>query len=418
MRTNRALPLFALILLCSAGNTFAQAVSPLVIADAHSRQLQSTYLKQLEVAGQKASALKFPYHFYLNHKLDISEKQQQNDPSASIQFENFRGEQVLAITGNYYASYSATLMNQNQRVRQTFEDVILPILKVTAPEFGRDVPFAAFAMEISHHVRQKVLGVETEGVENILLVLPRSATEHLIAANSVDGQQSALLEGAIYLDGEPIPLWLGGDEAPQPVKDAYLQRLGPSNADSTETAGADSAMTNSPMQPEAQLDPTFSAEHETSTARIGDLQNEYRDPLNLLVAQLDPQAHFVKYAPPVFIALHGCIFLQLSTTATLAPGVHGSRYQLAALAFDENISQLIRPTLKFIPVPDFEGIDFSATVTAGDQVEAVEYVIPFSKLRCIRDYDCTVQQALNSSLILINGERVDLNLERDEAGLH
>jgi len=92
---------------------------------------------------------------------------------------------------------------------------------------------------------------------------------------------------------------------------------------------------------------------------------------------------------------------------------------MAALAFDQHISHMLRPVSRYFhDNPQFEGIDFSTTVRPGTQSnpESVEFVVPFSALACYEKYDCTGQELINRSVVLINGERVTLDLQRAEAG--
>ena len=62
---------------------------------------------------------------------------------------------------------------------------------------------------------------------------------------------------------------------------------------------------------------------------------------------------------------------------------------------------------------DFDGIVFSSTVTAAS--ESIEFFFPLSELRRYAEYDLTGQQLINSGLVLINGERVGLELQSAEA---
>ncbi len=59
--------------------------------------------------------------------------------------------------------------------------------------------------------------------------------------------------------------------------------------------------------------------------------------------ELDSQAHFVSYAPPKFVAFRQGIYLELSLNSTLPASAAGSRYKLAATAFDDHVAHLIRP---------------------------------------------------------------------------
>jgi hypothetical protein len=60
----------------------------------------------------------------------------------------------------------------------------------------------------------------------------------------------------------------------------------------------------------------------------------------------------------------------------------------------------------------------STTVTAGGagagNWEAVEFFFPLSLLRCYQNYDCTGQQLIDGGTVLVNGERVSLDLQAAE----
>lgn len=57
----------------------------------------------------------------------------------------------------------------------------------------------------------------------------------------------------------------------------------------------------------------------------------------------------------------------------------------------------------------------SSEVKDNASAEAVEFVMPMAAMRCYEQYDCTGQQLLNSGIVLINGERVGLDLQVAEA---
>lgn len=134
--------------------------------------------------------------------------------------------------------------------------------------------------------------------------------------------------------------------------------------------------------------------------------------------ELDPQAHFVAYASQSFVAFRQGIYLELSLNTTLPESAGGSRYKLAAMAFDDHVAHLIRPTLAYFKEESkFDGISFSTTVhlaglsPAAGKIEAVEFFFPFAALRCYEKYDCTGQQLVDTGAVLINGERVALDLQ-------
>jgi len=67
---------------------------------------------------------------------------------------------------------------------------------------------------------------------------------------------------------------------------------------------------------------------------------------------------------------------------------------VAALAFDQHVAHLIRPTLAGLKTrPVFDGIDFSTSVRIPGKetsVAAVEFIFPTAALLCYERYECTV----------------------------
>jgi hypothetical protein len=52
----------------------------------------------------------------------------------------------------------------------------------------------AFAIEVSHHVKQKVIGVVEERPENVTIIIPVLAGQKLVDAKAADLKQSAIME--------------------------------------------------------------------------------------------------------------------------------------------------------------------------------------------------------------------------------
>jgi len=444
--------LVSAICLLSSLLACGQVAAPLEIKDPHARLLQQKYLPQLKAVAEQVRDLSFPYPFSLNRVLDVEPQQKGTAPQAGIRFDHFRGQTVLEMTGNYYASYSAELMSRNRRARKTFTDVMLPLLKAAAPQLSNDVPFQAFGFEISHHVRSSVLGVPGENYENFVLLLPRVAAERLVAAPDDAAAQSALLEGEAYLNGEPITLWMSDDGDPQPSLPRPRDRaaVADSSLAAPQLAGLqqDNVLVATPGPPAspgfglagrgvpgrrhlAGADVSAAADgndavgaaptstlHDSSPEALRRLQLAYGEKLSRMTQELASQAHFVAYAPPAFIPFRHGSYLEISVTTDLPGNSAGSQYRLAALAFDRHIAHLIRPVLAYFEhETEFDGIDFSTTIHTPDAeaAEAVEFVATFGVLRCYQQYDCTGQQLVNASFVLVNGERVSLELQSAEA---
>lgn len=395
----------------------AQVLSPGEIGDDQQRALQEKYFEQLKQFGEEARAHKFPYAFYFSRVLDIAQPQQATVDQRSIRFDTFNRQVVLEITGNYYASYSSLLMDYNHRVRQDFNDVVLPLLKMAAPRLAKAQEFQAYAFEISHHVRHKVIGVESEKPENVVFVFPRAAVERLVNATTAEQQQAAVLDSQILVDGERFSMWLTSDPPPGSERPRKIEK--PRH---TEIASLQPKLSAAdPIEPTVNsrlLGYKEPAPRIVNDKTLGSLQVEHDATITHLVRDLDPQAHFVSYAPPGFITFHNGAYLQLAVNTPLDSAVAGSsRYKLAALAFDEHIAHLVRPVLAyFAKDTDFDGIDFGTSVKLSTSASplAVEFVFPLKALRCYANYDCTGQQLVNAGIVLMNGDRVTLELQAAE----
>jgi hypothetical protein len=440
--TNVILPVLLSTLFCAS----AQVLAPQEIRDPKLRALQQKYQAELKLIAQAAILHNYPYHFYFSRTLDLAEKDQSRNDQRAIQFDLYKEQVVLKITGNYFAAYSTSLMTPEERARQTYQDVMLPLVQAAAPVLLKADEVQAFAFEISHHVRKKILGVVSEGVENVVLILPKASAEKLAQAAGATAQQAALAEGEVFLNAAPISLWphaelaaAAGNRAPAAkAAESPATSVSPSvlkgvifppgltkTALATVTTGP--VPTNPPTPSPSAAGPVPSnagpGTRDTSPDALKNIQKLYQASVDRMVQELNPQAHFVRYAPPAFIPFHNGLYLQLSVTTALPDSANGSQYKLAALAFDQHIAHLIRPALSFNEDRgDFDGIDFSTSVrlNAGSAAEgssvAVEFIFPLPLLRAYEQFDCTGQQLIDASFVLINGERVSLNLQAAEAG--
>lgn len=424
-----------IIVLLLAGMSGAQVMTPVEIKDPELRTLQQQYMDDLKIVGQNIVATEFDYPFYLSRKLDLDESQQKGANQSSLRFDRYNGKVVLAATGNYFAAYSADKLNKDQRARETFLKVVIPLLKAEVPTFQGNHKIQGYAIEISHHIVGKVMGVAVERPENIMVYLPQSAAIRLLGAKEDATKQAALLQGQVFVNAEPVTIWLNG-EGPQlaaNVPPADLPNTSPAGSEAgvevvdppkQETLQASLVPATLPAAKPKELPPPAPAPRDTSPQALAALQAANQELIAQIVKELDPQAHFVSYATPTFVAFRQGTYLELSMNTTLPESAAGSRYKVAAMAFDDHIAHLIRPVLAhFQGEQQFDGIGFSTTVhlpgktPAASNSQAVEFFFPLSALHCYEKYDCTGQQLIEAGTVLINGERVGLDLQIAEATL-
>ncbi|MGO9520560.1 MAG: hypothetical protein ACLPND_26275 [Candidatus Korobacteraceae bacterium] len=401
--------------LAATVSSYAQVITPVELSDPKAQRLQQRHLQTLMAIATEIEAHKFPYPFYFSRVLDVDLAKMQLADQRSIRFDTYKGQTVLEITGNYYAAYSADRMDSYARMKETFERVIMPILQAEVPHFPDDSEFSAFAIEVSHHVRQKVMGLGAEEPENVTIIIPVPVAQKLVDAKSDDQKQAAILEAQVFLNGQPYSLWLQEGAPSEEWKEKYTP-LPPVKKQPVEAANT--ATVNAPSNTAsvaANLMKTSAPSMRIITPEsLALLQRQNDDAVNRLTKDLDKEAHFLPYAAPSFIGFRQGAFLQLSIATRLDAAAGTSRYKLAALAFDEHVSHLVRPVLNYFPQdPDFEGIDFSSMIHVADGSSslAVEFFLPFRMMRCFASYGCTGQQLLDSGTVVINGERSALDLQ-------
>lgn len=428
-RTALVIALLWLTGIALAGIAEAQVLTPEEIKNPDLRALQERNFKQLQAAGAEIQGHIFPFPFYFSRVLDLELAQQERADQRSLRFDNYGGMTVVELTGNYFASYSTELVNKSHRALRTFQDVMLPILEILAPAFRDNPDVEGFAMEISHHIRGKSMGMNMEHPENLVLALSKDAAVRLVTGKSESDRQAALLDGHFYFNGEPFILYLSDQAAQDAARhlDTDDQASGRSVPNGKGTAPSPPG-SRKPQRSSAPATPP----RDTSPEALAKIQATDQKIVDLVVRQLDPQAHFVSYAPPAVVAFRKAAYLEFSVTTTLPADSAGSRYKLAALAFDDHVVHLVRPLMAYFKGDlDFDGIAFSTTLHQDDKpgaaqkkddkpggaqgAEAVEFFFPTDALRCYESYDCTGQELIDQGSVLIDGERVSLDLQIAES---
>ena len=414
--------LTALIVITLSVFAVPQALTPAEIKNPQMRALQEKYMQQLQAVGAEIQGHIYPYPFYFSRVLDLEMAQQERADQRSLRFDNYGGMTVVELTGNYFASYSAEMVSKGHRALRTFQDVMLPILDLTVPAFRDNPDVEGFAMEISHRVRGKAMGMNAERPENLVLALSKDAAVRLVTAKNENDRQAALLDGHFFINAEPFVLYLSDQaaldaarqldkvDAGAPARDASANKSSPTSATA---ASSRTPHATAPVPPPRDTSPEALAKIQAADQKL----------IDVVAKELDPQANFVSYAPPAVVAFRKGAYLEFSVSTTLPATATGSRYKLAALAFDDHIAKLVRPMMAYFKGDlDFDGIAFSTTIHQGDKPsaaqgsEAVEFFFPVDALRCYETYECTGQQLIDQGSVLINGERVSLDLQIAEAG--
>lgn len=385
-----------------AGAGRAQVVPPAQIKDPQLRALQSKHLSELTAAAAGIASHSFPSKFYLTRDLDLRGSDLKSADQRSIEFVILEKQTVLMVRGNYAVAYP-TVMPTKDRLSRTYLDVVVPILDAIVPHLKDEAEMNGVAIELSHHVR-KVNVVTMDRFENLSFVMPRAVAAKITEINDPDQQLAALSGARVYADGRVVA-FDGQTKAP-PAPTVSANRPGRENAPVAE-----------PARPAVAPAPAPAREHGSPSA-IEQRQTVLQPQLDRMVQELGQQAHFDPLAKPALFDFRGASYLRIPVVTTLAAADAGSQYRLAALAFDRHVSHFIRPVLSYVKgALGFEGISFRTTVSAGSSSmpETVEFLFPMTELQRYESYDITGQQLINAGFVLINGERVGLDLQSAEA---
>ncbi len=426
-------------LLACAQPGFAQ-VSPAEILNPDLKAAESKYFSQLKELHNQISHLKFPFPFLLSRYVGIDPAKQAETDSRGLEFVRFRGRVVLKVTGNYNAAYNSEQLTQNQRASRTFEEVIVPVLRLVAIQIPPDVTCDAIGFEISYHTRAPTKNFDYEGKEILVVVFDREDAFAFPRAGSDTDRQEILNRSAIYLNGADFGLALGARDA---LNVETLARAVPQKTE-VSSAAASTAMnrlaaTNPNLLPRdpnplagggssggtagnagaraSPADPPAAAKPAATQADAERMQGQYQTQLDELALEGAAKFHFVDYAHPEFVIFQNRLTLQVTLRNSLRfDAEKSSIYKRAAQSFDLFLAPLVKDLLDKAPAgAEFESFDFAVLnqLAPGPKgsSEAIEFICPRKALRQFADAEITNQQLIDQSVVLVNGVRIALNLQ-------
>lgn len=379
-----ALSMFAL-------TAFAQ-VSPNEISDPQLRAAELAYLPKLLEISRTVRTTKFPFLFSLNRYVGLDPKEQAASDQRGLEFVNFHGRVVLKSTGNYNAAYNASLLTPNQRADKTLDEVIQPILLAMKNQFSIDDKFDAFGFEIGYHVRTKTSGIDYEGRENLVVVMDKEdAFGYANAQNNPDRQQ-ILSRAQVFINGKPVAVQRGARE--------------PFGLEAVNGVGLN-------QQPAL---PALVAEED-----VRKLQMKYQSQLDSLAAEGTARFHFVDYARPSLALFQDHVYLQVTLrNAEKFNKETTSIYKRAAQSFDLFLAPQLKSIVDRLPrIAGVSGAGFSilnevSSTSAPSSSEALEFFFPLVALERFANTEITNQDLINQGVILVNGVRIALDLQRVE----
>jgi hypothetical protein len=415
-----------LLLLFGSARSFAQ-VSPAEILNPGLKVLEQAHLSKLIAINRTVPLLTYPFPFALNRYVNSDPKSPTGVDGRGLEFVNFHDQTVLKVTGNYQAAFDADRLTPNQRSSRVFNDVVYQVLEILPGYFSASDSFDAVGFEICYHVRRKAAPYEYEGKEILVAVLSKADALRYAKAPTDSERQELLNRSEIFLNGKPFGLALSGSE---PLDVATLQR----SVKQTATAANQKQGAPSPSSDPANFARTGQDESATSetasmpgTAAVvrtradaERFETKYKSQLVALAVAGLTNYHFVQYAPPSFVVFRNQIVLQLTLRNPNSFDKEAtSIYKRAARSFDLFLAPQLKSILERIPDDaELGGLDITIlndlSATTGHSSEALEFVCPLKALRRFANADITNQELINQSVILVNGVRINLNLQQVE----
>jgi hypothetical protein len=408
--------------------TFAQ-VSPAEIHNPRLKAAEKNYLSQLVALKRDVARLKFPFAFTLSRYAGLDPKEQVGADERGLEFVNFQDRMILKLTGNYNAAFNVDVLTANERADRVFSDVIQPILGLLTNYFSTHEGFDGFGFEISYHARRKAHGYEYEGKENVVVVMGKQDALSFSTLLEGSKRQEALNRSEVFLNGKDFGLALGQKDALDVEELNRSTGLPASSTDTSETGvRALRGEASTEYRTLALGSPEKTAVSETppvspaalSQADAETLQQKLQPQLDVLNKEGAARFHFVDYAPPSIVVFQNKLFLQLTLRNPAAfEKDFTSIYKRAAQSFDLFLAPLLKPILDKMPeTSGIGGIDVTVlndlSSKPGHSSEALEFAFPLKPLRQFVNAEITNQELINQSVVLVNGVRIALDLQRVE----
>jgi hypothetical protein len=440
-RSTRTSILCVLLILAIGVPALAQ-VSPAEITKPSLKRAEQAHFQQLIDLNRAISQLQFPFPVVLSRYPGLDPKRQAGSDKRGLEFTEFQGRVLLKISANYNAAFNAQALTQNQRASRVLDEVVVPILNLLPKYFSPSADFDGVGVEVSYHVRTDKPSYAYEGAEVLTAVFNKEDAFRFAGASESSDRQGILDNSEIFVNGKRFGLMLGQrdalpmDEAEE-TKPARKPHPRPAAAPIPSTPGAQSPGTaqeypspESPSTPEAPPKP---AGPDTRAMLMGNapaapatqadadaLQAKLQSQLQALDAEGRAHDNFVDYAPPSFAIFRNQIYLQLTlrNPNVFDPNT-SSIYKRAARSFDLFLGPRLKGLLAKTPDdPSIAGLDitvlteFSGKTTTSS--EAIEFACPIEPLHRFAEADITNQDLINQSVVLVNGVRIALDLQKVE----
>ncbi|MGA8221253.1 MAG: hypothetical protein WB780_06320 [Candidatus Acidiferrales bacterium] len=425
---------FAGIGLLAASSALAQ-VAPKEIANPKLSATEADYLPQLQSLQLAIGQTQFRLPFILTRYVGLDPSQQKSLDTRGLEFVYFQNRMLLKTSGFYSAAFDPEQLTSNERAGRTFQEVVIPILRIITEQISPEIPCDGIGFEIAYHTRAARKNSDFEGREILAVVLDRADAFAFLGQPGISQQQAILNRSEIYVDGKPFGLALGRKDPlnvealERSVPDEAEPAMPPAIASATParwpvasprfSSGGSSNAASSPSHAAPAPDAKAAPSPAPTQADVDRLQTEAQPQFDALLKEAGAQFHLVEYAPPSFALYHKQLVLQLTLRSPLTFEKDSSSiYKRAAQSFDLFLAPQLKPLIPRLPLdPQVGALDFSVLNHLGaakDSSEAIEFICPLKSIRSFIEDEITSQDLIDQSLVIVNGVRINLHLEMVE----
>jgi hypothetical protein len=407
------------VMVLSATVTLSGQVSPDEIQDPRAKAAEERYLVQLQSLQQSIGTTRFPYTFKLARYLKAKPGQKEASDSSGIEFVSFQNQIVLKISGIYKAAFDSDKLSRNQRAGQTFQDAVVPILRIATQKIPQASDYDSVGFEIIYEIHDNGRGYDREGKEVLTAVFSRDDAFAFTGTVATAERQRILNRSDIFVNGEAWGLALGQRD---PLVVEALDRSAPRQADesaASETSSAgqvDVASGASLTHAISVTQPITMTQTPATFADAMRLQKEFQAELDAIAKGDGAVLHLAEGNAPLFEIAGDRTLLHFTLRNTLSFDRGAtSIYKRAAQSFDLFLAPELRGFSRRLQANQgYDAIEFSVLSRSGSEQtsdETIDYICPLVPLHDFVANKITSQDLINQSVVLVNGVRIGLNLQ-------
>ena len=391
-------------------------VSPDEVLNPRAKADEQNLLPQLQLLQQEIGELKLPFTFRLARYLHAKPGQRAALDSNGLEFVSFQQRVVLKVSGVYKAAYNSAAISKNQRAARTFQDVVVPVLRLIAQRIPQSADYDGIGFEILYDARDNSGEYDYEGKEVLSIVFGRDDAFKYANTTGMAERQQLLNRSEIYVNGEEFGLALGKRE---PLNVLALERSIPRRAEEQSAANPIPVDSVSGATISPALSVTQAPAAPTSPATFADamrLQMQFQPQLNAIAQEDGARFHLAEDTAPSF-EIDGdrtTLHFTLRNTNVFERGTT-SIYKRAAQSFDLFLAPELRDLTRKLPAKEgFDALEFSVLNRLGTGKEAsetIDYICPMESMRAFVANKITSQELIDRSVVLVDGVRIGLNLQ-------